>query len=73
MENPWIDYKDYVPILVGFFLGTIVSGQDYASPSCHNDVLTSSYSLGVVDVVDVMRIHIIIQYTLLTYHTHIHT
>jgi hypothetical protein len=64
MRNPWIDYKNYVFILIGFFLGMIVFDQDYTSPFLHNDVLTSSCSLGVVDIVNYLSMSLIIDCTL---------
>jgi hypothetical protein len=64
MRNPWIDYKNYVLILIGFFLGMIVFDQDYNFPFCHNDVLTSSCSLGVVDIVNYLSMSLIMDFTL---------
>ncbi len=62
MRNSCINYKDCVPISISLYLGMKVFGQDWAFPSCHGNVSTSSCSLGVVDVVDCTSMSLVMDY-----------
>jgi hypothetical protein len=52
VKNPCIGCKDCVPILVSFYSCMKFFGQDWIFPSYRFDISVSSFSLGVIDVVD---------------------